>query len=124
MQRYNILYCKINKNIFFKAGKNRFQPILVSQINNLDLNNDDKTDYVKVIDNKQGESHAIILQVLANEVNLYQSHRSPAFDTKIRTFLINVFHVSTRSHYTGWDRTMYQSKSMTQFMDHFFFETV
>jgi len=84
----------------------------------------DKTDYVKVIDNKQGESHAIILQVLANEVNLYQSHRSPAFDTKIRTFLINVFHVSTRSHYTGWDRTMYQSKSMTQFMDHFFFETV
>ncbi len=38
-----------------------------SKINNLDLNNDDKTDYIKVIDNQTGESHAIVLQVAINE---------------------------------------------------------
>jgi hypothetical protein len=34
-----------------------------SKINNLDLNNDDKTDYIKVLDNKEGNTHLIILQV-------------------------------------------------------------
>lgn len=38
-----------------------------SKINNLDLNNDDKTDYIKVIDNQKGESHAVVLQVMVNE---------------------------------------------------------
>jgi len=38
-----------------------------SKINNLDLNNDDKTDYIKVIDNQKGESHAVVLQVIVNE---------------------------------------------------------
>lgn len=38
-----------------------------SKINNLDLNNDDKTDYIKVIDHQTGESHAIVLQVPVNE---------------------------------------------------------
>jgi len=34
-----------------------------SKINNLDLNNDDKIDYIKVIDNVDGDVHTIILQV-------------------------------------------------------------
>ncbi len=34
-----------------------------SKINNLDLNNDDKTDYIQVIDNVKGSAHAIVLQV-------------------------------------------------------------
>ncbi|MCX6296644.1 MAG: hypothetical protein NTX97_11375 [Bacteroidetes bacterium] len=38
-----------------------------SKINNLDLNNDDKIDYIKVIDHQTGESHAVVLQVLVNE---------------------------------------------------------
>jgi hypothetical protein len=38
-----------------------------SKINNLDLNNDDKTDYIKVIDHQTGESHAVVLQVLVSE---------------------------------------------------------
>lgn len=38
-----------------------------SKINNLDLNNDGKTDYIKVIDNKTGESHAVVLQVPVSE---------------------------------------------------------
>jgi hypothetical protein len=38
-----------------------------SKINNLDLNNDDKIDYIKVIDNVDGETHLIILQVAIND---------------------------------------------------------
>lgn len=38
-----------------------------SKINNLDLNNDDKTDYIKVIDTKDGNNHLIVLQVDINE---------------------------------------------------------
>ncbi|MDI1315837.1 hypothetical protein [Flavobacterium sp.] len=38
-----------------------------SKINNLDLNNDDKTDYIKVIDNAEGETHLIVLQVAINQ---------------------------------------------------------
>ncbi len=38
-----------------------------SKINNLDLNNDEKTDYIKVIDNQKGESHAVVLQVIVSE---------------------------------------------------------
>ena len=38
-----------------------------SKINNLDLNNDEKTDYIKVIDNVDGETHLIILQVAIND---------------------------------------------------------
>jgi len=37
-----------------------------SKINNLDLNNDGQTDYIKVIDNKQGDAHSIVLQVPIN----------------------------------------------------------
>jgi len=37
-----------------------------SKINNLDLDGDDKIDYIKVIDNVNGESHTIILQVAVN----------------------------------------------------------
>jgi hypothetical protein len=37
-----------------------------SKINNLDLNNDNKIDYIKVIDNVDGETHLIILQVAIN----------------------------------------------------------
>jgi len=38
-----------------------------SKINNLDLNNDDKTDYIKVIDNVENQVHNIVLQVSVNE---------------------------------------------------------
>jgi hypothetical protein len=38
-----------------------------SKINNLDLNNDDKIDYIRVIDNVDGDNHFIVLQVAINE---------------------------------------------------------
>lgn len=38
-----------------------------SKINNLDLNNDDKTDYIKVIDNVDKQVHNIVLQVPVND---------------------------------------------------------
>ena len=38
-----------------------------SKINNLDLNNDDKIDYIKVIDNVDGDNHFIVLQVAVND---------------------------------------------------------
>jgi hypothetical protein len=38
-----------------------------SKINNLDLNNDNKIDYIRVIDNVDGETHLIILQVAIND---------------------------------------------------------
>jgi len=39
-----------------------------SRINNLDLNNDGKTDYIRVIDEPQGDHHAIILRVPVSEM--------------------------------------------------------
>ncbi len=38
-----------------------------SKINNLDLNGDDKVDYIKVIDYPNGNDHTIVLQVAVNE---------------------------------------------------------
>lgn len=38
-----------------------------SKINNLDLNNDDQIDVIKVADNADGESHLIVLQVAISE---------------------------------------------------------
>ncbi|MDO9257208.1 MAG: hypothetical protein Q7U54_16940 [Bacteroidales bacterium] len=38
-----------------------------SKINNLDLNNDDKIDYIRVADNVDGDVHTIILQVAVTE---------------------------------------------------------
>lgn len=38
-----------------------------SKVNNLDLNNDDKTDYIRVIDNVEKDVHHIVLQVPVNE---------------------------------------------------------
>ena len=38
-----------------------------SKINNLDLNNDDKIDYIKVQDNVDGDNHLIVLQVAIND---------------------------------------------------------
>lgn len=38
-----------------------------SQINNLDLDGDDQTDYIKVIDNVDGDVHTIVLQVDISE---------------------------------------------------------
>jgi hypothetical protein len=38
-----------------------------SKINNLDLNDDEKIDYIKVSDNVENESHLIVLQVAINE---------------------------------------------------------
>ena len=38
-----------------------------SQVNNLDLNGDGRTDYIHVIDNMNGSAHAIVLQVDVNE---------------------------------------------------------
>jgi hypothetical protein len=38
-----------------------------SKINNLDLNNDDEIDYIKVIDYVDGEAHTIVLQIAVTE---------------------------------------------------------
>lgn len=38
-----------------------------AQINNLDLNNDEKTDYIKVNDHKEGNAHLIVLQTDVTE---------------------------------------------------------
>lgn len=38
-----------------------------SKVNNLDLNNDNKIDYIRVVDNVKGTAHAIILQVAVNQ---------------------------------------------------------
>lgn len=38
-----------------------------NKINNLDLNDDDKVDYIKVTDNKNGDSHLIVLQTDVTE---------------------------------------------------------
>lgn len=56
----------------FKEAKSleAFEKSLNSEdnyVNNLDLNDDGKTDYVRVLDNMDGDVHAIILQVPINE---------------------------------------------------------
>lgn len=38
-----------------------------NDVNNLDLNNDGETDYVKVIDKSEGDAHAFVLQVPVSE---------------------------------------------------------
>ncbi|MEI6412024.1 MAG: hypothetical protein WCR52_21715 [Bacteroidota bacterium] len=38
-----------------------------SNVNNLDLNEDDKTDYIRVVDRMEGDVHAIVLQVPIDE---------------------------------------------------------
>lgn len=38
-----------------------------TKLNNLDLNGDDKADYIKVTDHVEGTSHSIVLQVAVNE---------------------------------------------------------
>jgi hypothetical protein len=38
-----------------------------SKVNNLDLNGDNKIDYIRVIDNVKGTAHAIVLQVAVNQ---------------------------------------------------------
>jgi hypothetical protein len=38
-----------------------------SKLNNLDLNGDNKTDYIHVIDRKNNDAHALVLQVAVNE---------------------------------------------------------
>jgi hypothetical protein len=38
-----------------------------NEVNNLDLNNDNETDYIRVVDHSQDEAHALVLQVPVNE---------------------------------------------------------
>jgi hypothetical protein len=38
-----------------------------NEVNNLDLNNDDKIDYIRVVDYQEGKGHAIVLQVPIND---------------------------------------------------------
>lgn len=38
-----------------------------SKVNNLDLNEDGETDYIRVIDNMEGDAHALVLQVPVSE---------------------------------------------------------
>ncbi|MBL7828701.1 MAG: hypothetical protein JNJ57_18850, partial [Saprospiraceae bacterium] len=38
-----------------------------SKVNNLDLNEDGEVDYIRVVDNTQGDVHALVLQVPVNE---------------------------------------------------------
>jgi hypothetical protein len=56
----------------FKKSKSPedFEKLLNSDenyVNNLDLNEDGKVDYIRVIDNKEGDLHAIVLQVPIND---------------------------------------------------------
>lgn len=56
----------------FKESKNLedFEKKLNSEsshVNNLDLNGDNKIDYIRVIDKKEGNSHAILLQIPVNK---------------------------------------------------------
>ena len=57
--------------MFQKAGSpEEFEKMLNSQennVNNLDLNEDDETDYIKVIDKRDGDVHALILQDAVSE---------------------------------------------------------
>ncbi len=57
--------------LFKQAGSlEEFEKLLNSEnskINNLDLNEDGEIDYIRVIDNKDGDVHAIILQVPVSE---------------------------------------------------------
>lgn len=38
-----------------------------SEVNNLDLNEDGETDYIRVIDRAEGKAHAVVLQAILNE---------------------------------------------------------
>jgi hypothetical protein len=57
--------------MFKKAGSpEEFEKLINSEdnkVNNLDLNADGETDYIKVIDKKEGDAHAFILQVTVSE---------------------------------------------------------
>jgi hypothetical protein len=60
--------------MFKKAGSpEEFEKLLNSpdnNVNNLDLNGDGKVDYIRVIDKKSGDAHAIVLQVpVSNKEN-------------------------------------------------------
>jgi hypothetical protein len=62
-----------------------------SEINNLDLNGDDKTDYIKVIVNTDGNVHTIVLQVDVNanekqDVAVFTVQKDP--DGKVQVQLI------------------------------------
>lgn len=41
-----------------------------SKVNNLDLNGDNKIDYIRVVDKKEGNSHAILLQIPVNKTEI------------------------------------------------------
>lgn len=52
------------------ASPEDFEKLLNTEntsVNNLDLNEDGEIDYIRVIDNMDGDVHAIVLQVLVNE---------------------------------------------------------
>ncbi len=57
--------------LFKQAGSpEEFEKLLNSEssnINNLDLNEDGEIDYIRVIDNMQGDAHALILQAIVSE---------------------------------------------------------
>ena len=58
-------------DLFKKAGSlEEFEKMLNTEsnnINNLDLNEDGEIDYIRVIDNMDGDVHAIVLQVPVSE---------------------------------------------------------
>jgi hypothetical protein len=52
------------------ASPEEFEKALNTQnneVNNLDLNNDNETDYIRVVDHKEDNAHALVLQVPVNE---------------------------------------------------------
>jgi len=52
------------------SSPEEFEKLINSEnngVNNLDLDNDGNTDYVKVIDKKEGDAHAFVLQVAVSE---------------------------------------------------------
>ena len=56
-------------------------------VNNLDLNNDGKTDYVSVHDLMKDNTHAIVLKVAVSKEETQDSHKY-----KYKTYFINIFH--------------------------------
>lgn len=49
---------------------------------------------------------------------------SAAFVAEMVAFLINIFHIGTRSHHAGLVVAVYESEGMSKFMDHLLSESV
>src|SRR5665647_1288570 len=65
-----------------------------------------------------------IRKTMSGLVILMHFQLSPAIDAEMLFFLINIFNIGARPHYTSWGVTMNQPKRVAKFMDNFFFKTI